>query len=207
MGLTTTHSRRGRTVQALVVITFITSVVAVDSTPPVAQAATRYTACVTSQIEVTAGATISNVSYEYSTWKGTVHAFSKKAVPVFFFNRGKACHLLMGVPAINAVRNAKSVSAMTNSDMAVSAPVPSTKRVVLDHHQKVEALFLFGSPIPKGVRGCDAATTTGILVQGYARPTPSVGKFFPRKIKNVCFPVGAGATFVNTGVAWFSTPS
>ena len=93
--------------------------------------------------------------------------------------------------------------------MTIPNPPPTTKRVVLPHHQRAEALFLFGSTLPeRASRGCHLATATGLLVQGYAQPVPSVGKFFPRQMKDVCFPartVAANAT--NTGVAWAAVPS
>ena len=210
MELTTTNALRGLSLGVLMVVA-LGSLFAVGSTAMIAQAAQRYPACLTSQIEVTAGATITNVSYDYPAGKRTVHAFSKKAAPVFFYNRGPVCHLLMGGPAISAVRNATSTTTVIASDLSIAVgPLPTTKRVVLDRHQRAEALFLFGGPMPPGVRGCHPATATGLLVQGYADPVPSVGMFFPRPITNVCFPASGsvGANVVNTGVAWAtaSTP-
>ena len=210
MRLAKTHARRRLVPRALVVMTALASFIAVEAAATAARAATRYPVCKAAQIEVTAGATIANVSYDYPAGRRTVHAFSTKAVPVFFFNRGPACHLVMGAPAIDAVRNATSATAVTEGDLAVSAPpLPTTKRVVLDRHQTAEALFLYGSPIPAGVRGCHPATATGLLVQGYAMPVPAVGTFVARRIPSVCFPVPGivGATFVNTGVAWATAPS
>lgn len=211
MRLTRTRAHRMFARLSLVVVTFLASFIPGASTSSVAQAATRYPACVTSQIVVSAGATLSNVSYQYPTQTGIVHAFSKKAVPVFFYNRGPVCHLLMGAPAITAVRDATSAATVTVDNMTIpNPPVPTTKRVVLLRHERAEALFLFGNPLPKGAsEGCRPATATGLLVQGYANPVPSTGKFFPRQMKNVCFPVPGvvGAVATNTGVEWATAPS
>jgi hypothetical protein len=166
---------------------------------------TRYPTCLASQIIVSVGATVSNVSYDYSTSKGIVPAFSKEGMPVYFYNKSTDCHLLMGGPSINAVKHATNVRAITGSELAMSAQIPYDKRVVVEHDQKVEALFLFGnisSPVLQNGRRCDPATATGILVQGYAKPTPSTGRFFARKIPQVCFDNGVGANWSNTGVAW-----
>ena len=210
MRLTKRRARRNLVLLALVVFLSLASSISVGSISSVAQATTRYPACVTSQIVVTAGVTISNVSYQYPTQTGNVHAFSKMAVPVFFYNRGPVCHLLMGAPDIAAVRDATSASTVTVANMTIpNPPLPTTKRVVLQLHQRAEALFLFGSTIPKGAADCQSETATGLLVQGYAKPVPSVGKFFPRRMKNVCFPVpgAVGAAAMNTGVAWTTAPS
>ena len=145
---------------------------------------------------------MSNASYDYSTVEGTVHAFSKEAIPVYFYNKSTVCHLLMGGPSIRAVKNTTDVTAIMASDLAFSAPVTGEKRVVVEHHQKVEALFLFGNPVLHKSRACDPATATGILIQGYSKPTTSTGTFFPRRIRHVCFDSGVGAIVSNTGVAW-----
>ena len=210
MRFTKRGARRGLARLALAVIASAASAVSLGSTAAVAQAATRYPACVTSQIEVTAGATISNVTYQYPTPTGTGHAFSKRAVQVFFCNRGSVCHLLMGAPDITATRDATSAATVTTGNMTIPNPPPTSKRMVLQHHQRAEALFLFGSTLPKRAsRGCHLTTATGLLVQGYAQPVPSVGAFFPRQMKNVCFPVpgAVGAIATNTGVAWAAMPA
>ena len=209
MRFTINRARRKLAVLALVVFTSLGSSISLGSISLVAQAATRYPACVISKIVVTAGRTISDVPYQYPTQMGNVHAFSKMAVPVFFYNRGPVCDLLMGAPDITAVRDATSASTVTVANMTIPNPPPLTKRVVLQLHQRAEALFLFGSKIPKGAADCHSGTATGLLVQGYAKPVPSVGKFFPRRMKNVCFPVpgAVGAVTTNTGVAWATTPS
>ena len=194
---------------ALVVFTALASSISVATSSSGAQAATLFPACMTSQIVVSIGATLSNVSYEYPTPTGIVHAFSKKAVPVYFYNPGPVCHLLMGAPAISAVRDASNDSTVTVANMTIAhPPLPTTKRVVLQHRQRGDALFLFGSPVPKGATNCRLGTATGILVQGYANPVPSAGKFFPRRMRNVCFPVpgAVGVVATNTGVVWTTAP-
>ncbi len=189
----------------LLVIALLISAVMTGPFVTFAQAATEYPPCLTSQIEVTVGATLSNVTYDYSTSAGTYHGFSKEAIPVFFYNKSADCHLLMGGPSINAVRNSNNPRATSSSELALSAPVSSEKRIVVKHHGKVEALFLFGTSVSQKGSRCDPATATGILVQGYANPIASTGKFFPRRIQRVCFDSGVGAKVLNTGVAWATT--
>jgi hypothetical protein len=191
MEFTKKHTRWGFIALAMLVIATLISTALMGTFATTAQVASHNPACLTSQIKVTVGATMSNVPYDYST----VHAFSKKAVPVYFYNTGATCHLLMGAPSIRAVKNTTNVHAIAVSDLAFPGSVPTENRVVVDHHQKVEALFLFGNPLPPSSHPCDPATTTGILVQGYADPISSIGKFFPRSIQHVS----------NTGVAWATT--
>jgi hypothetical protein len=201
MELTKKLTRWGYVALALFVVAPLFSTVLVSWFATTVQAASRYPACLTSQIKVKVGATMSNVSYVYST----AHAISKKAVPVYFYNKGATCHLLMGRPSIRAVKNTTNVHAIAVSDLSFPGSVSTENRVVVAHHQKVEALFLFGNGLPPSSGRCDPATTTGILVQGYADPTPSIGKFFPRRIRHICFDSGVGAIVSNTGVAWATT--
>lgn len=150
----------------------------------------------------TVGADALDVSCAYPTSKGTVPAISVDAVPVYFYNKSTACHLLAPGPSINAVKNTTNVREIKASDLSFSSPVPGYRRVVIEHHKKIEALFLFGNAVARPGRQCDPATSTGALVQGYANPVHSVGEFFPRKIPEVCFDSGAGADWSDTGAAW-----
>lgn len=209
MRLTKADAPGGRLLYTLVVIVAMASFIAVGATASAAQAPTRLPAYFTARIVVSSGPTISNVSYNDTTWRGTVHPYSKKAVPVYFYNRGPEQHLVMGAPDIRAVRTATSAARVTAGELAISVPTPSTaKRVVLYRHQRAGALFFCGAAISKGSRGCHLASATGLPAQSYAAPIAGVGTFLARRITKVCLPVpgGVGTTFLNSAVVWAAAP-
>ena len=49
--------------------------------------------------------------------------------------------------------------------------------------------------------GCDPATTTGFLVNGYANPIATT-HFVVRQLGDVCFDTGVGRNVLNYGAVW-----
>lgn len=194
------HGRRvGRT---LVVITSFTAVTMTSPLALSAQAAsTAHPACQASQIRVTAGPTSTNVTYNAKTVTGEHKSLAKEAVPVYFYNQGSTCHLLIGAPDFRAVKSTTDLSSITVSDLSMPDGADNENRLLLDHHERVEALFVVVkfSGITSG--RCDPATTTGLLVGDYASPIATT-HFFARKIHDVCFYKGPGPIATNSGAVW-----
>src|ERR1019366_2674961 len=164
-------------------------------------ASTAHPACQASQIRVTAGPTSPNVTYDVKTVTGDLKSLAREAVPVYFYNKGSICHLLMGAPDFRAVKSTTDLRSLTVGDLSMPDGADNENRLLLDHHERVEALFVvvkfFG--ITSGL--CDPATTTGLLVGDYANPIATT-HFFARKIHDVCFYKGPGPIATNSGAVW-----
>ena len=175
------------------------------SSSTTAQAVTSHPACDASQITVTAGKTLTNTTYGVRTTTGLHQVRAYELVPLYFYNTGATCHLLMSAPDVLAVRNTTDVTNLSTLSMHdVSIPIDSanTRRRVVTHHQKLEALFVVLKPVAGlTLRGCHPATATGLVVQGYAGP---VGTFhwISRELRDVCFDTGVGSSVVNFGISW-----
>jgi hypothetical protein len=171
-----------------------------------AHAATpSHPACQASQITVTAGKTLTNATYEVRTTTGLHQVRAYELVPLYFYNTGATCHLLMSAPDVRAVRNTTDVKNLSMHDVSIPIDSANTRRRVVTHHQKLEALFVVLKPVAGPTfRGCHPATTTGLLVQGYAGP---IGTFhwIPRQLRDVCFDTGVGRSVVNFGISWPAT--
>jgi hypothetical protein len=173
-----------------------------------AHAATpSHPACQASQIAVTAGATVTNTTYPVRTSTGVHQSPAYEEVPVYFYNRDATCHLLMGAPYFQAVRNTTDVvnlSALSAHDVSVGVGADNTRRPVVVRHQKLEALFVVVKPLGPSFKGCDPATASGIVIQGYARPIGTF-HFVVRQLRDVCFDTGVGRGQFNYGAAWPAT--
>ena len=175
------------------------------SSSTTAQAVTSHPACDASQITVTAGKTLTNATYAVRTTSGLHQVRADELVPVYFYNTGATCHLLMGAPQVLAVRNTKDVTdlaTLSMHDVSIPSGAVDTRRRVVVRHQKIEALFVVVRPVAGPTfRGCHPATATGLLLQGYAGP---IGTFhwIPRQLRDVCFDTGVGRSVVNFGINW-----
>jgi len=161
-------------------------------------------ACRASQIAVTAGATETNTTYPVRTSSGVHQVPALEIVPVYFYNRGTTCHLLMGAPIFRAVRNTTDVAHFAAHDLSVPAGADNTRRPVVARHQKLEALFVIVKAAGSPFKGCAAATTTGFLVGNYANPI-ATSHFVLRRLHDVCFDTGARRIVLNYGVGWPTT--
>ena len=170
-----------------------------------AHSVTSHPACGASQITVTAGKTLTNATYEVKTTTGLHQVRADELVPLYFYNTGATCHLLMGAPQVLAVRHTTDVtnlSTLSMHDVSIPSGADNTRRLVVARHQKIEALFVVLKPVAgPTLRGCHPATATGLVLQGYAGP---IGTFqwIPRQLRDVCFDTGAGRGVVNFGVSW-----
>ena len=197
--------RESRVVLALVVLLPLAIAVGTLSPAVTAHAAApAQPACQASHIAVTAGATSGATNYLVRTSTGLQQRSASKVVPVYFYNRGATCHLLMGGPIFQPVRNTTDVTHLSANDLAIPVGAGSTRRPVVDHHQKIEALFVFMKPVGPAFTGCKPATTTGFLVGDYANPIATT-HFIVRQLRNVCFVSGVGHGQFNYGAAWPAT--
>jgi hypothetical protein len=122
-------------------------------------------------------------------------AVANKAVPAYFYNEGATCRLLMSAPTIRGVKNTTEIGTIPLSDLSIPVSADNEKRLMVQHHEKVEALFLWDKPVAQMGRPCDPATTTGFLVGGYGNPI-AVTHFFARKLRDVCFDSDVGPNVV-----------
>jgi len=126
-----------------------------------------------------------------------------EVVPVYFYNRGSTCHLLMSAPDVRALRGRPSPSGAPLNDFSVP-PARTTPAPGCRTPQKIEALFVVTAPEGLPFKGCDPATSTGFVVGGYAKPIATTS-FVKRALRDVCFDSGPGANVVNFGVVWSTT--
>ena len=204
MGVVT---RSGRVSGVLGLAALALSAMTLLSPAPVRAGEPMHPACRASQIKVSAGPTTINATYTVATATGVRPVFADEAVPVYFFNRGDVCHLLMGAPAVSAVRHAKRVASLESlplRDLSIPASADNTRRRLVAHHQRLEVLVMLARPVGPSFAGCDPATATGILVQGYAGPIGTF-HFVARPLRDVCFDTGVGRNVVNVGVFWLAT--
>lgn len=186
----------------LIVVAVLALLVAIGTLTPavVAQAATpSRPACLASNITVTNGATVTNTTYIVKTSTGLHQVPVFERVPVYFYNRGATCHLLMGAPEVQAVRNTTNVATISSHDLSIPTGADNTRRPVIAHHQKLEALFVVVKPIGSTFKGCAPATTTGLLVGGYAKPRGHT-HFVIRRLRDVCFDSGVGRSVLDYGI-------
>ncbi len=193
-------ARRRRIALVLVVLSSL-MMVALSSTTPAQAAMSLPPACQVSQISVTAGATVTNTTYPVKTSTGLYQMPAYEVVPVYFYNRGVTCHLLMGAPDVRAVRGTTHFATITSHDLSTPASGDNTKRVVVAHHQKLEALFVVIEPVGSTFKGCDPATSTGFIVGDYAKPI-SATHFVIRKLRKVCFDSGVGRNVLDYGISF-----
>lgn len=169
-----------------------------------ANAATSALACQAAQITVTTGATLMNTTYPVKTSSGIHSLRAFEEIPVYFHNRGSTCRLLTWAPVIEAVRNTTQVATLlTLSARDRSAPTgadDTTRQVVADH-QTIKALIVVTKPVGSSFKGCDPATASGIVMQGYAKPIANF-HFIVRRLRDVCFDTGVGRTVLDFGVVW-----
>ena len=205
MGYLRRHVRWSGAVLTLVVLIALAILVGTTSRARTAQAApTAHPACRASQIVVSAGATLFNANYPVRTTTGVHQESAYEAVPVYFYNRGDTCHLLMGAPAIGVVRDTTTVTSLKTlklRDLSVGVSAENTRRPVVARHQKIEALFVIVRPVGPAFKSCDPVTGSGLLVQGYARPIGTF-HFIVRRLRTVCFDSGVGRIVLDYGVAW-----
>ncbi len=167
-----------------------------------AHAGITHPACQSSQIRVTAGATATDATYAVRTSTGVHQVSAYEIVPVSFYNEGATCHLLMGAPIFQAVRNTTALSATTPPhDLSIPAGADNTERMVVPHHQKIEALFVVVKPAGSYFAGCEPATTSGFSVGDFGNPIDTT-HFIRRQLREVCFDSGAGAHVLNIGASW-----
>ena len=194
--------RGSRVVLTLVVLLPLAIAVGTVSPAVTAHAATSsHPACQASRISVTAGATVTTATYRLKTSEGVLQYRAYEVVPVYFYNRGTTCHLLTGAPEVRAVRNTTDPAKLSVRDMSVPTAAENTRRPVITHHQKIEALFVVDRLVGSSFTGCDPATTTGFLVNGYANPIATT-HFVVRQLGDVCFDTGVGRNVLNYGAVW-----
>ena len=199
------HVRESRAVLALAVLMPLALAVSSTSLAVKADAATpSHPACQASRITVTTGSTETNTTYPVRTSTGVHQELALEIVPVYFYNRGTTCHLLMGAPIFRAVRNTTDVAHFAAHDLSVPAGADNTRRPVVARHQKLEALFVIVKAAGSPFKGCAAATTTGFLVGNYANPI-ATSHFVLRRLHDVCFDTGARRIVLNYGVGWPTT--
>jgi hypothetical protein len=187
---------------ALALMSLFTAVTMTGPFVAHARAATMYPVCVASQIRVTTRATLLNSHYPETTSTGTYQVPAYEAVPVFFYNKGAVCHLRTGAPSIAALRNVRVVSATTPSrDLSMPVGSDSTKKMIVNRHEKIETLFVVIKPVGLSFTGCEPATTSSLLISGFAKPIDTV-RYVIRHLRNVCFDSGAGSHVSNIGVIW-----
>ena len=204
MDLLSRHAHAGKVGPALVVIAAFMAVTLTSPLALPAQAAsTAHSACQASQIRVTAGPTSPNTTYDVMTVSGEHKALAREAVPVYFYNEGSTCHLLMGAPNFRAVKSTTDLGSLTVGDVSMPAAADNENRLLLDHHERVEALFVVIKLVGISRGQCDPATTTGFLVGDYANPIATT-HFFARKIHRVCFYKGPGPIAMNAGAIWIT---
>jgi len=185
---------------AVVSYGIVYAVISHSNTP--AGAPDSYHACRASQIRVTSGPTLFNTSYDNLDEHLKFKAFANEAVPVYFFNKGADCHLLMGAPTIRAARKIP----VTDSSSTTNLSFPFTaneRRLLIVHDEKIEALFVVIKPSAVLGHPCDPSATSGVFVGGYATPISS-SHFIRRNLHYVCFDSGVGRLVENTGTAWIS---
>jgi len=197
--------RRSRAALALVVLLPLAIAVGTVSPAVTAHAATStLPACRASRITVTAGRTVNNTTYPVRTSTGVHQVPAYEVVPVYFYNLGATCHLLMGAPIFRAVRNTTDVTHLSAHDLSVPAGADNTRRPVIARHQKLEALFVVVKPVGSSFTGCDPATTTGLLVGDFANPIATT-HFVVRQLRDVCFDTGVGRNVLDYGAVWPGT--
>jgi hypothetical protein len=205
MSLLSGRVRWGNVALALAVIAPLTAVTLTGPLAVTVEAAhSAYPACQASRIRVTAGATLINTIYNEGTPKGIVKSLANEAVPLYFYNKGTTCHLLMGAPSFRAVRNSTDVGTLTIRDFSFPVGADNENRLVLDYREKVEALFVVVTSKLLVVPRCDPATTTGLLVGDYANPIATT-HFIARTLRKVCFDSGLGRDYTNSGAVWVPT--
>jgi len=194
-------SRRRNAAPALAVMVILSAVVVTGPLALSAKAANAHPACKVSQIRVRAGATLVDAHYDETTPTGVVHPFANEAVPVYFYNVGGVCHLLMGGPIFQAVRHTTDVKALPNDDLSMPGGADNEHRQLVEHHEQVEALLVVVKPSAALGAPCDPAATTGFLVGDYADPIGH-SHFIKRNLHYVCFDFGAGSHVLNIGASW-----
>jgi hypothetical protein len=193
-------SRRSRVVLTLLVL--IPSAIAAGSMSPTFAAnaaASALPACQAAQLIVTGGVITTNTSYPVKTTTGLHQARAYEMVPVYFYNRGSSCHLLMGAPVVRLLRNTTTASTAPPNDLSIPTGADNTRRPPIDRHQKVEALFVVVPRAGPAFKGCEPGTATGIVVGGYAKPIGAV-HFIARTLREVCFDSGVGRSVLDYGV-------
>jgi len=147
---------------------------------------------------------VTHTTYPFRTSTGVRQEPAYEVIPVYFYNQGGTCHLLMGAPDMTAVRDTTNVAnlrTISMHDLSVPVSADNTRRQVVGHHQKLEALFVVVRPAGSAFTGCKPATTSGILLQGYASPIGTF-HFIVRRLRDVCFDSGVGQNVLDYGVAW-----
>ena len=99
------------------------------------------------------------------------------------------------------VKGTTKVGAISPKDMSIPVGADNENRMLVTHHQRLEALLVAVGPHVTTNGPCDPAPTTGLLVGGYATPISSA-HFIVRRLRSVCFDTGVGRNNVNTGVVW-----
>ena len=204
MNLLGRRAHGGKVERAIAVIALLTAATVTGPLALTAQAAsTAHPACQASQIRVTAGPTSPNVTYDVKTVTGEHKSLAKDAVPVYFYNKGSICHLLMGAPIFRAVKSTADPGSLTVADLSMPAGADNENRLLLGHHERVEALYVVVKLSGISSGQCDPATTTGLLVGDYANPKATT-HFLARKIHRVCFYKGPGPIAMNAGAIWIT---
>lgn len=161
-------------------------------------------ACQASQVVVTAGATLGETNYSMRTPIGLQQRSASLVIPVYFYNRGAICHLLMGAPIFRPVRYTTDAAHLSANDLGVPAGADNNQRPVVKRHQTLKALFVLIRPVGAPFKACKPGTATGVQVGGYVKPVATT-HFILRQIRDVCFDTGIGRNVGNYGAAWPAT--
>lgn len=125
-----------------------------------------------------------------------------RLIPIYFKNRGVACHLPLTGPSFIAFRDAK-LSRKSIVQYARAAQWGGQKYVVLaatSRHKAVVQIAALSSAALKS-RACGAETASGFLVEDFGLP---VAKwiYFAKSVAGVCFYSGAAPTTTNVKFTW-----
>jgi hypothetical protein len=201
------RSFEGSIALTIVVLALFLAATGTVSPVVIAQAAAlKPPVCQTAEIKMTAGATVTNTSFPVRTSTGLHQSPAYEEIPLYFYNRGAVCHLESDAPFIEAVRNTKSITELSQiSAQDSSSPTAAygTGRHVVEHHQKIEALIVVTKPVGSFFMGCDPSTASGVTVQ-YAKPSGTF-HFVVRRLRDVCFDTGVGSRVLDFGAVWPAT--
>lgn len=148
--------------------------------------------CAYSRMNVKVGATYHG---------GAKYAAGTRLVPIYFTNKGVACHLPLTGPKIVAFREAKVGKKTTTQDARPA--VWKEQWVVLAAKARGEALFEI-VVLPSASmtsRACGEATATGFSVSGFGQPVAN-WIYFARSLPGVCFYSGPTPATTNVKEVW-----
>jgi hypothetical protein len=130
-------------------------------------------------------------------------AGTTRLIPVYFKNRGAACHLPLTGPAFIAFHDAKLSKKSTVTQDARPAVWGGQKYVVLASRSRNKAVVQIAALSSSAMksRACGAQTANGFLIESFGLP---VAKwiYFAQSLPGVCFYSGAAPITTNVKLTW-----